>query len=118
MNKTLRARVLPFIAGMAIFSFGLAAQETTAAVQGVVKDASSLGVPNASVELSGSALIGGVRKTTTDSAGGYRFAQLPPGMYSMTVMAKGFTTLKQADIRLDVGRVPNIDFSLQVGAVT
>jgi hypothetical protein len=117
MNRTLRAGVC-LLAGIAVFSLSMAAQETTAAVEGVVKDSSSLGVPNAEVELSSSVLIGGTQKTQTSSGGAYRITQLPPGIYSITVTAKGFTTIKQQNIRLDVGRVPTIDFSMQVGAVT
>lgn len=117
MKRILRG-VIPLLAGMAFWGLHLTAQETTAAVQGTVKDASSSAVPNATVELSSDALIGGARKSETDSGGGYFFSQLPPGVYSITVSAKGFTALRQQNIRLDVGRIPSIDFSLQVGAVT
>jgi len=55
-------------------------QETTGGVQGTVKDPSGAVVPKASVELTGSALVGS-KKLETDSRGYYRFANLPPGTY-------------------------------------
>src|SRR5262245_12841372 len=79
------------------------AQETTAGFQGTVKDATGGVVPNATLEVSGPALIG-TRKAQTDDGGNYRFAALPPGSYTMTVTAKGFRTSKQVGIDLSVGR--------------
>jgi hypothetical protein len=93
------------------------AQETTAGVQGIVRDPSGSVIGNATVEVSGPALIG-IRKVQTDSAGNYRFAALPPGQYTLTVTAAGFRTFKQASIDLTVGRLPSIDVQLEVGALT
>jgi outer membrane receptor protein involved in Fe transport len=93
------------------------AQETTAGFQGTVKDTTGAGIPNATLEVSGPALIG-TRKVQTDSAGEYRFAALPPGSYVVTVSAKGFRTVKQGGIDLTVGRLPNIDIKLEIGTVT
>jgi outer membrane receptor protein involved in Fe transport len=95
---------------------GAWAQETTAGVQGTVKDASGGSVANATIEVSGRALIG-TRKAQTDATGNYRITALPPGVYTMTVAASGFRTSKLEGIDLSVGRLPNIDVDLQVGAV-
>src|SRR5579872_6111742 len=84
------------------------AQETTAGIQGVVKDSSGASVPNATIEVTGSTLIGN-RKVQTDDAGNYRIAALPPGTYTMTVTAAGFRSFKQGNIELTVGRLPNLD---------
>ncbi len=91
-------------------------QETTAGFQGVVKDPSGAVVAGATLEISSPALIG-TRKTTTDTGGNYRFAALPPGDYTLSVTATGFRTHKQTGIELAVGRLPNIDIQLAVGAV-
>jgi outer membrane receptor protein involved in Fe transport len=95
---------------------GAWAQETTAGIQGTVKDPSGGSVANATIEVSGRALIG-TRKAQTDATGNYRFTALPPGVYTMTVAASGFRTSKLEGIDLSVGRLPNIDVDLQVGAV-
>jgi hypothetical protein len=92
------------------------AQETTAGIQGYVKDQSGGGVPGATVELTGTALIG-TKKGRTDSGGYYRFSYLPPGEYTLTVSAANFRTYKQTGIKLDVGRLPTIDVELQIGQV-
>src|SRR5258706_1164808 len=83
-------------------------QETTAAVQGYVKDSTGAVIAGAAVEIAGPAL--GSKKTETDSTGFYRFSSLPPGVYTLTVNAKGFRAVKRQDVSLDVGRLPNIGF--------
>src|SRR5258707_5114098 len=54
----------------------------------------------------------------TDATGFYRFTSLPPGVYTLTVNAKGFRALKRQDVSLDVGRLPNIDVQLEIGSAT
>ena len=93
----------------------LYAQETTAGLQGTVKDATGAVVPHADVTLQSPSLVGG-KSTTTDAKGYYRFANLPPGPYVITVTSKGFSTLKQEGLVLEVGRLPSVDLSLAVGA--
>jgi hypothetical protein len=92
------------------------AQETTAGIQGVVRDATGGTVAGATVEVTGPALIG-TRRVQTDEGGNYRIAALPPGSYTMTVSAKGFRTARQGNLDLAVGRMPNLDIKLEVGAV-
>jgi hypothetical protein len=92
------------------------AQETTGGIQGVVKDSSGGMVANVTIELSGPALIG-IRKVQTESSGAYRITQLPPGEYSITATAPGFRTYRQNGVAVAVGRLPNIDIDLQVGAI-
>ncbi len=91
--------------------------ETTGTIQGTVKDPTGAVIPGASVEVSSPALIG-TRQAQTDSAGFYRFAFLPPGEYKVAVTASGFSRKEEVGIRLEVGKVLPIDFSLEVGAVT
>jgi len=90
------------------------AQETTGGLQGTVKDPSGAVVPNAHVAVTGAALVGG-KELDTDSSGYYRFANLPPGTYTITVTAKGFSTVKH-DLVLEVGHLPSVDVALEVGA--
>src|SRR5437763_7991202 len=101
-----------WIAVGAIACFGLSpslwAQETTAGIQGVVKDPSGAVIGDATVEVSSPGLIG-TRKAQTDAAGAYRLAALPSGQYTMTVTAPGFRTFRSSGIDLTVGSLPNID---------
>src|ERR1700719_2730914 len=77
------------------------AQETTAGVQGYVKDPTGAVVVGATVEVSGPALIG-TKKTETDTTGFYRFSGLPPGTYTLIFTVKGFRVLKREGVSLDV----------------
>src|SRR6266581_6352566 len=98
----------------AFFSLSAMAQETTGGLQGTVKDPSGAVVPNAKVVVTGTSLVGS-KELETDSSGYYRFANLPPGNYTITVTAKGFKTFKRAGLTLEVGHLPTSDVVLEVG---
>ncbi len=90
-------------------------QETTGGLQGTVKDPSGAVVSNAAVELTGTSLVG-KKSLTTDSSGYYRFANLPPGTYAISVKASGFSELKREGVIIEVGHLPTIDLTMAVGA--
>jgi hypothetical protein len=91
-------------------------QETTGGMQGTVKDPSGAVVPNADVTVTTPTLVGS-KEVVTDAAGYYRFANLPPGSYTIVVKAQGFQTLKRENVMLEVGHLPTIDLPLKVGGV-
>ena len=95
----------------ATFAFS---QETTGGLQGTVKDPSGAVVSKASVVLTGNSL-GGEKRLETDSSGYYRFANLPPGIYTVIVKASGFSELKRGGITVEVGHLPTLDLTLAVG---
>src|SRR5438477_1099973 len=90
------------------------AQETTGGLQGTVKDPSGAVVPNAKVAVTGDALAGS-KELETDGSGYYHFANLAPGKYTITVSAKGFSTVKH-EVVLAVGHLPTVDIALEVGS--
>jgi hypothetical protein len=98
-----------------ITSAVLMAQETTAGLQGTVKDASGAVVSHAHVIVRGAALAGD-KALDSESNGYYRFANLPPGVYTVEVSAKGFKTEKREGLTLEVGHLPTVDITLEVGA--
>jgi hypothetical protein len=100
---------LPFTATTTAY-----AQETTAGLQGAVKDGTGAVIPNATVTISSPTLVGD-KTVLTDKAGNYRFANLPPGPYVVNVTAKGFTTLRREGLILEVGHLPTVDLTLAVG---
>ncbi len=93
------------------------AQETTAGIQGTVKDQSGALVANATVEGLGTSLIGS-KSQKTDSAGSYRFTNLPPGNYKLTVSAPGFRAYKLEGLTLETGKLPTIDVKVEVGVTS
>jgi hypothetical protein len=102
---------------LVLFAPSLLAQETTGGLQGTVKDPSGALVAHAHVVVTGTTLVGS-KEDLTDSAGYYRFANLPPGSYTLTVKAEGFETLKREGITLEIGHVPTINLELKIGKVS
>ncbi len=92
----------------------LFAQETTGGLQGTVKDPSGAVVAKAHVVVTGSTLVG-EKSVNTDSAGYYRFANLPEGTYTITVTADKFKTYRREGLFLEVGHLPSVDLTLEVG---
>jgi hypothetical protein len=113
-------RLLRLVGVFVVFGLLLAtpfrgrAQESTAGLQGTVKDPSGAVVPNAVVEVKASDLVG-TKQLSTDNSGFYKFVNLPPGTYTVTVTAKGFSTFKR-DVVLEVGHLPSVDVLLEVGS--
>jgi Carboxypeptidase regulatory-like domain len=101
----------------AFFSLSTLAQETTGGLQGTVKDATGAVVPGAKVVVTSSTLVGS-KELDTDGSGYYRFANLPPGSYTITVTAKGFRTLKREDLTIEVGHLPSVELTLEVGTTS
>ena len=97
---------------LASVSFG---QETTGGLQGTVKDASGAVVSKAHIELIGTTLVG-TKSQDSDTSGYYRFANLPPGTYTVSVSGKGFKTVKRDGVVIEVGHLPTVDITLEVGA--
>src|SRR6267154_3660016 len=102
------------LCALLLFVATVFAQETTAGLQGTVRDTSGAVVKGAQIVITGTSLAGD-KTAKTDGSGYYRFANLPPGTYTATVTAPGFASAKNQGLILEVGRLPSIDFSLQVG---
>jgi|HubBroStandDraft_6_1064221.scaffolds.fasta_scaffold01077_3 hypothetical protein len=88
-------------------------QETTGGLQGTVKDPSGAVVPHAKVVVATDTLVGD-KEISTDTNGYFRFANLPPGHYTITVTANGFTSAKR-ELVLEVGHLPTLDVVLELG---
>jgi carboxypeptidase family protein len=105
--------MLVCIAVLLLLTVSGAAQETTGGLQGTVKDPSGAVVPNAKVVVTASTLVG-EKSINTDNSGYYRFANLPPGNYTITIAGDGFETAKR-ELVLEVGHLPTVDFVLEIG---
>ena len=117
MSRTPNSPAFRWICALTLLCTSAAfAQETTAGLQGTVKDPSGSLIPGAAIELSSPALQG-LRKAQTDASGSFRFAALAPGTYTLTISSAGFRTNRSAGIELQVGRFPTLDITLEVGSV-
>src|SRR5215472_10499202 len=83
---------------------------------GTVTDPSGAVVANAAVSLKSDA-NGSTRTTNTNASGAYRFSLLPPGNYTVTVMAQGFN---KADTKtsVNVGQATIADLKMSIGAAS
>jgi hypothetical protein len=108
-----------FVAGPIFFLLLLAlggtrAMAQSAVLSGVVKDASSAVVPNASIELLQEATQ--TKQTAvTNGSGFYSVPNLEPGTYTLTVSGQGFQTERRTNIEVTVGAKISLDFTLKVG---
>ncbi len=114
-NVILRLATLAIALVAVLWVPSVYAQETTGGLQGTIKDPSGAVVAKATVVVTSSTLVG-EKSLETDSSGYYRFANLPPGLYTLTVKATGFSELKRDGIVIEVGHLPTIELTLSVGA--
>jgi Carboxypeptidase regulatory-like domain len=91
----------------------LAQGETTSAIVGEVKDATSAVVGGATVTIRNHA-TGLKRSAQTDGAGRFKFPQLKPGTYSVTVEARGFDPGHNDNVVSALGQKQTVDFTLKV----
>jgi len=92
------------------------AQVTTGDVTGRVVDAQGNVVVNATVTVKHLG-TGQTRTATTNDAGDYTIAQLVPGVYELTVEAKGFSKVVQKELQISIGTRQTLNFELKPGGV-
>jgi hypothetical protein len=95
----------------------LAAQVTTATVEGVLTDPTGAVIPGTKIVVTNTATKIS-REAITDGSGRYQVPQLNPGRYSITVSAPGFETLNQNGVTLEVGQELTLPLKLTPGSTT
>ncbi len=86
-------------------------------IEGVVRDQSGAVLPDVSLVLQGTGLIGGARATKTDERGAYRFMLLLPGEYVLRAQAAGFVPTERAGLVLPLATTLTVDLALTVAGV-
>ncbi|MGO9367008.1 MAG: carboxypeptidase regulatory-like domain-containing protein, partial [Terriglobales bacterium] len=94
-------------------SRALAQGETTSAIVGEVRDASSAVVAGATMTITNRE-TGLKRSAKTDDAGRFNFPQLKPGTYSVRVEAQGFEPQQNDNVISGLGQKQTVDFALRV----
>ena len=93
------------------------AQTATATIVGSVLDPQGAVVTNANV-VARNVDTGIERTTKSTSEGLYRFENLPPGVYDVSVKAQGFADANAKAVRLQVGEQRDVNFALVVSGTT
>ena len=84
-----------------------------ATITGRVLDPKGASVPNAAVTATNTE-TGITRSTQTTNDGLYRFDNLPPGLYDVSLTAGGFTKAEAKAVKLQVGEQRDINFNLEL----
>jgi len=106
-----------FVATIALFSLGgICMAQSTATLQGTVKDEKGSVIPGVKVTARNQAT--GIERTTqSDADGNYQIASLPVGVYSLELEASGFKRQLVSNMSVEVGRTIEKDFSMEVGTL-
>src|SRR5262245_16521471 len=92
------------------------AQQLTA-ITGQVRDESGAVLPGVTVKASSPVLQLKEVTDVTNVQGEYRITPLPIGTYTVLYTLDGFTTMRQEDVRLDLGATVRLDITLKLGAL-
>lgn len=111
MRRTmLLAVLLPFFAISTFAQF-------KASLQGTIMDSKGGAVSAAKVTVTNQD-TGATRETVTSSEGFYRVSELPPGRYTVSVVAAGFKESTSKDVEVKAEEPRGFDVALQIGVVT
>ena len=89
---------------------------TTSRISGTVRDTDGGALPGVSVEGRNQG-TGLVQTAVTRSDGFYQLINLPTGMYTISAALSGFKPASRAEVRLDLGTTPTVDFRMQLSSV-
>jgi hypothetical protein len=109
-----RGVLLCLLAALFSLAPGALRAQFGSSITGTVLDPTGAAIPGATVTLKNSATQ--VTQTAQSGATGtYRFGELPPGDYMVTVTAKGFGQNVQSNVALVAETPRNLDITLQTG---
>ncbi|PYV24231.1 MAG: hypothetical protein DMG24_12080 [Acidobacteria bacterium] len=93
------------------------AQTFRGAINGTVLDPSGAFVPSASVKATEKA-TGIVHRSVTTTEGQFAFQDIPPGLYTVSATASGFTTTTLNNVEVVVGQIHTLAVQLKIGQAT
>ena len=110
----LASRVVFAVALWLVAMPALAQQQ--ASISGRIVDASSLGLPGATVTVT-SQSTGFTRTVVTAETGGYAVPNLEPGIYSILIELAGFSSVRRPDVQLTAGTALTFEFRMDIAAI-
>lgn len=113
-SLTPRGLICSFLLIFMLSTAGLAQSAVTGAIGGTVSDPSGAVVPSATITVRN---LGTNKEETgvTSGDGNFRFTNLQPGLYSVTITATGFSEYKRESVTVEVGRLTSLDVKMAVG---
>ena len=114
---SIRSKLSLALVGAALFAVSAFAQADRGTITGTISDPVGAVVPNATV-LALNSETQAQYTTVTTGTGNYTLAQMPAGVYSVTVEVPGFKKFIQQGIRVQVATVDAVDIKLEVGSAT
>lgn len=88
-----------------------------AGIQGTVSDSAGGAVPGATVTLTNTE-TNKSQTTTTSDEGFYRFANLPPGIYTVAVEKENFKKVLNENVKVDAESIRGVDLVLEAGGIS
>ncbi|MEJ7605585.1 MAG: carboxypeptidase regulatory-like domain-containing protein [Bryobacteraceae bacterium] len=116
LMKSIKRRISGILAVLLICVFSLSAQFDSAAVLGVVRDATSASLSNAKVTIVNTK-TGIEQIASSDGSGNYQFQNIPIGTYRVSAEAPGFKKAVVSEFTVTVNARQRVDLTLQVGDV-
>src|SRR5262245_65093493 len=95
------------------FTFPVSAQVATktGSIYGKVLDDKGAPLPGVGVTLESTEIP--PQTATSGASGGFRFANLPPGTYSVNFAIEGFTEVRQEEVRVSTGSQVQLEITLK-----
>ena len=106
--------IILFILAVPMGLFGQS-RLTAADIQGTIRDKSGAVLPGVTVTATNVA-TNQSRTTVTDKEGRYYIGALQPGVYSISAELAGFAPQRRKDLRLQLGQLAELQFTLRPGA--
>src|SRR5262249_42883952 len=94
-----------------LFGTNVFAQIPTGTITGTVKDEQGGVLPGVIVTLQG---VDATRTTTSTETGEFRFYNLPPGSYSLTLSLQGFAMMVRENVIVEVGKNVDLPMTMKV----
>ncbi len=91
------------------------AQIPAGSITGTVKDEQGGVLPGVMVTLQG---VDATRTTTSTETGEFRFYNLPPGPYNLTLSLQGFAMLVRENVIVEVGKNVDLPITMKVAGIT
>jgi hypothetical protein len=96
-----------------LFSLSASAQTRTGRILGQVVGVDGVPMGGVRIIVSSDVIMGGTRGAVTGDTGAYRFAAMPPGVYSVRAEMSGFQSQTIEEVTVSLGGTATADFVLQ-----